>query len=157
MNRVIRECQICSKDIKVPRNKLLAGRGKYCSKACQNIGNSIRLSLRSQAERFWTKVNKDGPFPENLPRENGQCWVWVAARDKHGYGRFGIKDKVKLSHRVAWETLVGPVPDNLWVLHHCDYPSCVRPDHLFLGTAADNSADMVKKGRVASPPGKNHP
>lgn len=90
------------------------------------------------AERFWKYVAKsDG------------CWEWIGHRQGAGYGRIGLGDKVKLgAHRVSWELHNGPIPDGLWVLHRCDNPPCVRPDHLFLGTNADNVADMIAKGRV---------
>jgi hypothetical protein len=73
------------------------------------------------------------------------CWEWGGARDKDGYGqtRFGMK-RVK-AHRKAWELLEGPIPDGLYVLHQCNNPPCIRPDHLYLGTALDNGID--RKGR----------
>lgn len=89
-------------------------------------------------KRFWDKVEKtDG------------CWIWRASKTNNGYGRFQIKKQTKVSHRISWELTNGEIPDGLLVLHHCDNPACVRPDHLFLGTHVDNSKDMVQKGRVA--------
>ena len=101
-----------------------------------------RGSLRSRGlvvdveTRFWSKVDK-----------SGECWTWTAGLDSHGYGRFhtGVQ---RSAHRVAWEFAVGRVPDGLWVLHACDNPPCVRPDHMFLGTARDTTADMIAKGRA---------
>lgn len=84
---------------------------------------------------FWAKVNKaDG------------CWLWTAPLDKDGYGGFR-KDGETRVHRVAWQLAYGPIPAGLQVLHRCDVRSCVRPDHLFLGTNADNIADKMSKGR----------
>ena len=88
-------------------------------------------------ERFWYHVNKtDG------------CWEWTGYRDKVGYGRFkmGTK-KVFMSHRAAYTLFKGPIPDGLLVCHRCDNPSCVNPDHLFLGTHLDNNLDCVNKDR----------
>ena len=86
---------------------------------------------RPLEQRFWPKVQKsDG------------CWLWIAGGDSEtGYGRIragGRGTTQLLAHRAAWELTNGPVPDGLWVLHHCDTPRCVRPDHLFLGDHADN-------------------
>ena len=91
-------------------------------------------------DRFWTKVQK-----------TNTCWVWTAMHDKDGYGQ--ISDKPRSSkrraHCVSWELLHGAIPDEMLVLHSCDNPSCVRPEHLFLGTPKDNSKDMVLKNRQA--------
>jgi hypothetical protein len=101
------------------------------------------------AERFWTKVNKDGP---TMPNMQTQCWVWTASvhRNRGGYGEFKLAGRRREAHRVAWELEYGPIPDGLLVLHKCDNPPCVRHEHLFLGSDADNVADMIVKGRQAS-------
>jgi HNH endonuclease len=76
------------------------------------------------------------------------CIHWIGARHKRGYGNINIGNRVtKLSHRVIYEMLVGPIPKGLLVCHHCDTPSCVNPNHLFIGTQVDNMADMDAKGR----------
>jgi hypothetical protein len=78
------------------------------------------------------------------------CWLWMGWRNKNGYGQVkGGLYRNKTAHRVVWTHVNGPIPDGLWVLHRCDNPPCVRPDHLFLGTPSDNAADMVAKGRQA--------
>lgn len=74
------------------------------------------------------------------------CWLWTGGKDPKGYGR---TLRFHLAHRVSWELFVGPIPKGLCVLHECDNPPCVRPDHLFLGTNLDNVKDMVAKGRQA--------
>jgi hypothetical protein len=103
------------------------------------------------AFRFWAKVDKNGPTPEHHSGL-GPCWMWTRSRDDRGYGDgygyFGVKRKVRKAHRVAWVLTCGPIPDDTpHVLHHCDHPSCCNPSHLFLGTHAQNMADMAAKGR----------
>lgn len=86
---------------------------------------------------FWTRVRA----------EASGCWTWQAGRTRQGYGTFSVEQRPYSAHRYAWELVHGPIPDGLYVLHHCDNPPCVRPDHLFLGTHADNMRDMSEKGR----------
>ena len=88
--------------------------------------------------RFWKKVKK-GP----------SCWEWTGSRDRKGYGRIAATLAVRnlKAHRISYQLHVGPIPPGLSVLHKCDNPGCVRPDHLFLGTNADNMQDMISKGR----------
>lgn len=91
--------------------------------------------------RFWEKVQK-----------TPDCWLWTASRRRDGYGQFrvsggGEKNVVLSAHRISYELLVGPIPDGLCVLHKCDNPICVNPEHLFPGTMKDNVDDMMRKGR----------
>lgn len=88
-------------------------------------------------DRFWAKV-----------RTGDKCWEWVGAIADTGYGIFTVSTKIHVStHRFSYQLHYGTIPDGLWVLHRCDNRRCVRPDHLFLGTALDNVRDMDKKGR----------
>lgn len=98
------------------------------------------------AERFWAKVDKNGPTPPHLPGL-GACWAWRASVNRKGYGEFSRGARIAKAHRVSWELAHGPIPEGMFVCHHCDNPSCVNPAHLFLGTNRDNAIDMTAKGR----------
>ena len=101
-----------------------------------------KVKLDRIKERFWAKVQKsDG------------CWDWTASLNSNGYGQMQIKELRRpiKAHRISYEINVGHLPQEMHVCHHCDRPVCVRPDHLFLGTDADNSADKVAKNRAYRP------
>lgn len=87
-------------------------------------------------------------FEKFIPEPNSGCWLWDHAVTTFGYGRLRNKGENLVAHRVSWEIHRGPIPKGLLVLHRCDVPACVNPDHLFLGTIKDNSMDMVSKGRM---------
>jgi hypothetical protein len=92
---------------------------------------------KSIADRFWAKVDR-----------SGDCWVWTASKAHGGYGKFNALGVTVRSHRFAYELEHGPIDADLFVCHHCDNPPCVRPSHLFLGTAMDNIVDKVRKRRA---------
>ena len=87
--------------------------------------------------RFWSRVHK-----------TDNCWIWTAGRASFGYGKMSVRGRSERAHRIAWELHNGAIPHGKYVLHRCDNPACVRPDHLFLGTLRDNSQDMMEKGRA---------
>ncbi len=108
------------------------GRSRVGQKSCVPI-----------EKRFWAKVIQ-GP----------DCWLWTGGTNGLGYGRIDGQ----YAHRLSYTWSYGPIRDGLDICHHCDNPRCVRPDHLFAGTAAENTADMVKKGRLCVSPslGEQH-
>jgi hypothetical protein len=77
-----------------------------------------------------------------------ECWEWTGARSTRGYGELAMPgSRPAKAHKMAWEAVNGPVPDGLWVLHHCDNPPCCNPAHLYVGTHVDNMRDMRERGR----------
>lgn len=93
-------------------------------------------STRPAVADFWDRLNK-----------TEACWLWTGAAGPDGYGTIRLHGKWWRSNRLAWTLAYGEIPPGQWVLHRCDNPRCCRPDHLFLGTAADNSIDMIRKSR----------
>lgn len=96
-------------------------------------------------DRFIEKVDFNGSLILDTP-----CWEWTASKKNTGYGQLGNGfGKAPLhAHRVSWEFHKGEIPKGLCVCHCCDNPSCVNPEHLFLGTAKDNAQDKIAKGRA---------
>lgn len=99
--------------------------------------DGIEGKERVAVKRFWDKV---------LVGEG--CWEWQGARNQAGRGLIRFEGRTSSAPRVAWQLTFGGLPNDLYVLHHCDNPGCVRPDHLWLGTQTDNMADAKAKGRV---------
>ena len=95
----------------------------------------------------------DGSITERLehysmPVTESGCQIWIGGIGKPGYGALNVGNgKVRTAHSLAWENKNGAIPKGVCVLHRCDIRSCINPDHLFLGTRADNVADMDAKGR----------
>ncbi len=104
-----------------------------------SIGDPMSL------ERFFAKVavSSDG------------CWEWLAAKNKDGYGLFYWEGRMRPAHVASYLIHTGPIPSGILVCHTCDNPSCVRPDHLWLGSHTDNARDRERKGRGLE--GKRHP
>lgn len=104
----------------------------------------LRLTSASRA-RFQAKINYNGPV---APAFGTPCHLWTGATDRKGYGVFSLNAKSVSAHRVSWVDVHGEPPAvTPCVLHGCDTPACTNVGHFFLGTIADNNADMARKGR----------
>lgn len=128
--RILRVCERCGTQFSVTPGYLAHSPARYCSPLC------VRGSLE---HRYWAKVQK-GPG----------CWIWTGRTAKGGYGYISRDGRDVVASRVGYELAYGPIPDGMFVLHNCpggDNPTCQRPEHLWLGTIADNARDMVAKGR----------
>lgn len=121
--------------------------------------NYIMPPRRGHGET-WTREQWVKVFNSRFQRTDSGCLEWAGHLNKHGYGRFVFDGKQWFTHRLAYVLGVGDIPNGLMVCHHCDNPPCGEIGHLFLGTAADNLADMRAKGRGVIPTsavGEQHP
>ena len=133
-------CLHCNLPFHVMPSMIANGGGKFCSQKCYHAHRKGSL-----ADRFWGKVQ--------LPTDTNLCWEWRASTDTNGYGQInagGPGGKPLRAHRVSWELAHGPIPEGLCVLHRCDNPLRVNPQHLWLGTQTDNLLDCKAKGRLAT-------
>lgn len=112
----------------------------------------------ADVERFWRKVNKNGPI---MPNMETPCWQWMTGKSDSGYGSFAAGGRTLKTHRIAWTLAKGQIPHDgsahgICVCHRCDNPLCVNPAHLFLGAHIDNMRDMGEKGRKVVARGDKH-
>jgi len=120
---------------------------KYCDTECYRTWQRSR----PVEDRFWAKVNKQGP---QTATAEGVCWDWtsnVVGRPGFLYGQLCVHGKSVYAHRYAYELEHGPIPAGLHILHACDRPICVRASHLRVGTHADNLRDAASKNRFNVP------
>ena len=164
-----RTCIECNKEFTAFRSEIekRKGNGKFCSKECQSNGHEYKNCLTCNKEFkaylsnikrrcdkycsqqcYFNRTNPIEYFFKSISTENhpNDCWIWIAKKDKDGYGIMWDKQKVR-AHRYSYELLIGSIVNNLFVCHTCDTPSCVNPDHLWLGTVLDNIRDMLSKNR----------
>ena len=135
--KVPRVCEGCGQTVLVHQCRIELG-WRFCKRACQRLAAERGDTL---AARVWAKVEK-----------TPGCWLWTGGRAVTGYGLIGVgsaaTQRNRFAHRVVWELVNGPVPEGMYVRHTCNTRHCVNPDHLAVGTHAENMADMVASGRA---------
>lgn len=133
----IKRCETCGERLK--RRKRDSNRQwqerAYCSAACSNDGKKDEPTHL----RFWRNTQI---------AEGNRCWIWGGVKDQNGYGRIAYRTQALKAHRVAFEMRYGPISDGMVICHSCDNPSCVNPNHLFVGSQAENMQDASRKGRL---------
>lgn len=112
------------------------------------------LEARRKYNRLWMRRKHNHheriPFPESFWRrveKTPTCWLWTARRRGYGYGYMTVNYRNESAHRISYRLCVGLIPTGVSVLHHCDVPTCVRPEHLYLGSPKDNGRDKASRGR----------
>lgn len=137
------------------RQLCACGCGQYAGLARDN--DVSKGQVRGQARRYikghqnkvyFFETLKDALYHHCNHDDPNQCWLWTGPVNNTGYGLAFFKNKQTLAPRSSWEVHNGPIPDGMYVLHRCDTPACINPAHLFLGTAMDNTRDMIAKGRA---------
>jgi hypothetical protein len=148
--RETRSCISCGATFGVVPQPSRPGRGQFCSLACRGW----RAPDADPVATFWSRVDRSAGA--------NACWPWTRAAMRSGHGVSSQLLNERLAHRVAYTLACGPIPEGLLACHRCDNPPCCNPAHLFLGTIADNNADMHSKGRGKVPRaprmvGEDHP
>ena len=134
---ITRICQHCNKEFRLRR----PWNQRFCSRRCVNLAR-VKIPIEQRFSKFTIKTDR--------------CWNWTGKRNRRSYGCISIstdgQKRTVIASRLAWELYCGPIPQGLFVCHHCDNPACVNPAHLFIGTQKDNLQDASRKGRLKNLP-----
>jgi hypothetical protein len=139
----------------LPRPATL-GNGTMGGKAVR-VGDYDTGGIMIPLKRPPLKEETMSRFMKHIFKDSNNCWLWTGCSFKNGYGRMRFGKFTRVPHRVSYELMIGSIPDGLLVCHSCDVRLCCNPDHLFLGTDADNIRDCQTKGRRAVFKGELHP
>ena len=153
-------CLTCNKEFLFKKFK---SRGKFCNRKCIRYGGSEGSKKWRIGKGFWQTANQEEKFQKKkelfnkLVIKKEGCWKWKNVLDSAGYSRINCGNRSSvLGHRVSWLIHKGEIPEGLFVCHACDNPGCTNPEHLFLGTAKDNTHDCLNKNRRIASSGSNH-
>ncbi len=156
-------CLNCNNDFVVPSNYKIQ---KFCSHKCYSLDKKGRLT--GPKLTFWDTATDDQKleyikktYERYIIKNDTGCWN-IKGQNSLKYGLMRIdKNKSESLHRISWIIHKGPIPEGLWVLHHCDNTRCSKidgkDDHLYLGTRTDNDLDSLKRNRLRPPKGETHP
>lgn len=150
---VEKQCENCGRLFAVVPGRALTAR--CCTLECWNaIQCANRIHPRRPAVKNPRQPDtvQDRFLTNFTPSDGDACWLWTGRLSADGYGVMWLHRQFWLAHRYSYTHHRGPIPHGMCVLHSCDVPACVNPDHFFIGTQLDNIADMVAKGRLVPPP-----
>ncbi len=139
-----------------------------------DCSNKVAIKSRGWCDKHYTRWKRHGD-PLHVTKRNSRglsllerlelpgwivteqgCWEWRGKGPGERYGKMQVRGRTLLAHRVAYETWIGPIPEGQLIRHRCDNPPCINPEHLEPGTVADNSRDMVERGRGRDQRGERH-
>ena len=137
---VDRTCEWCKSPFKAKRCEVNRGSARFCSISCATSRKNV-IRAGEFLDRFWKKVDRSNPEG---------CWIWMGSKNTDGYGNFWDKNQKRClkAHRFSYSLAHDDLTPDIQVLHHCDTPDCVNPEHLYLGDQKKNMVDAASRGRM---------
>lgn len=151
-----KNCEQCKNEFFPRKDKI--SKARFCSRMClYKATGSITKNVWINRYEKWSKESREIYIPimkesfERFINRDQECWLWTGSGKGNNrtlnYGSFYFRGKDLIAHRASYVIYKGEIPDDMLVLHSCDIPRCVNPDHLWVGTYLDNERDKVAKGR----------